>query len=106
MSCICEVPDSPGRIVRTSAVGSTWEALIPNARSSCGVATYSGPDQLRPDAACWGMALVESSSMTSWDPSAPAMLCAPAAMDRSWLPVVALPDPAPGPPGPYWSLGV
>ena len=40
-------------------------ALIPKACSNCGVATYNGPDQLRPDAACWSVALVVSSWTTS-----------------------------------------
>ncbi len=59
MSCIAASDDRPGRIVRTSAVELTCEALIPKARRSWGVATNTGPDQLRPEAACWSVALVE-----------------------------------------------
>ena len=39
MSCILVRPDSPGRMLRMSARGLTWEAVMPKARSSCGVAT-------------------------------------------------------------------
>src|SRR5581483_1558169 len=96
MICILDRPDSPGRIVRMSADGSTWGGLIPNVCSSCGVATYSGPDQERPPAACCGMAVVDSSSMTSWEPSAAAIVRTCAVMARSWLadgPALALPGP-------------
>ena len=78
-------------------MGLTCEGLIPKARSSCGVATYTGPDQLRPDAACWRVALVESSWITSREPSAAARPRACAAIDRSLLPVTAAPEPLPGP---------
>src|SRR5437762_6071199 len=99
-------PASPGRMVKMSAVESIGEGLIPKARRSCGVATYTGPDQLRPDAACWRVALVESSWTMSWEPSAPARPRACAAIDRSPLPVTAPPEPLPGPLGPYGPLGV
>ena len=38
-SCILVMPDSPGRMLRMSALGLICEALMPKARSSCGVAT-------------------------------------------------------------------
>ena len=38
-SCILLRPDSPGRMLRMSALGLTCDALMPKARSSCGVAT-------------------------------------------------------------------
>ena len=38
-SCISRVADRPGRMVRTSASGLTCAGVIPNAFSSCGVAT-------------------------------------------------------------------
>ena len=94
-----DMPASPGRMVRMSAVGPTCEGLIPKARRSCGVATNTGPDQLRPDAACWRVALVESSWTMSWEPSAAARPRALAAIDRGSLPVTAVPEPLPGP---FW----
>src|SRR6266567_2145003 len=101
MSCILDRPDSPGRMVRMSAAGSISDVLIPKARRSDGVATYIGPDQLRPRAACWREALVVSSWIMSWEPSAAAMLCALVAMDCSLLPVTGpLDPPLPGPPCP------
>src|ERR1035438_9359380 len=72
------MPDSPGRAVRMSASGLTSDALIPKAARSWGVATYTGPDQERPAAACWSEALVESSSVTVLEPRALAMLRATA----------------------------
>ena len=60
-------------MVRMSAPGLTSDALIPKARSSWGVATYTGPDQDRPAAACCNVALVWSSSVTSWEPRDEAM---------------------------------
>src|SRR6266404_3665164 len=94
-------PDSPGRMLRTSALGLTSDALIPKAARSCGVATYTGPDQERPAAACCSDALVWSSSMTVFEPRALAMFWATA----TWAcGVPAVPDIPPGPP---WSpLGV
>src|SRR5215472_13576959 len=102
-SCIFEMPDSPGRMVRMSAVGLYWLAVIPKACSSCGVATYSGPDQLRPLSAWIRLALVVSSSTTSREPRSAAMACALADCDRSWLGVTG----GTGPPGPplCWPLG-
>src|ERR1700733_14865839 len=99
------MPDSPGRADRMSAVGLTWEALIPKAASSCGVATYTGPDHWRPGAACCSPALVDSSAMTSCEPSAAPMLAAVAACACA-LPPAAGPPPPPllGPAGP--ALGV
>ena len=38
-SCICCIVDRPGRMVRKSASGLTCAGEIPNAFSSCGVAT-------------------------------------------------------------------
>ena len=38
-SCMWEMPDSPGRMVRMSASGLTSDALMPKAASSWGVAT-------------------------------------------------------------------
>src|SRR5580692_8798321 len=97
-------PDSPGRMLRTSALGLTSEALIPKARRSCGVATYTGPDHDRPAAACCNEALVWSSSMTVFEPRALAMFWATAAWACGVLAVPDGPDP-PGPlPGPL--LGV
>src|ERR1700685_1125795 len=74
-----ETPRTPGRAVRTSASGLMSDALIPKAARSWGVATNTGPDQLRPAAACWSEALVWSSSMTVLEPRALAMLAATAA---------------------------
>src|SRR5271165_6272876 len=91
-----EMPDSPGRAVRMSASGLTSDALIPKACRSWGVATYTGPDQDRPAAACWSEALVWSSSMTVFEPSALAMFWATAAWACG---VLAVPDVL-GPPGP------
>src|ERR1700733_6335254 len=94
------MPDSPGRADRMSAVGSSWEALIPKAASSCGVATYTGPDHERPGAACWRLALGFSSAMAWWLPSAAAMLFAVAV----WTAMLGAPEPgwSPGPkPGPW-----
>ncbi len=34
-----DTPERPGRAVRRSESGSTWDGLIPKARRSCGVAT-------------------------------------------------------------------
>ena len=87
---------------RMSASGLTWEALIPKAASSCGVATYTGPDHWRPGAACCSEALVDSSAMTSCEPSAAPMLAAVAASALRPPPVTVVPGrrPLPGPPGP------
>ncbi len=93
-----EMPDSPGRMVRMSAVGLTWLALIPNACSNCGVATYSGPFQLRPLAAWLSPASVVSSSTTSREPRSVAMACTLADSDCSWAEVTLL--------GPFGLLGV
>src|ERR1700683_4204502 len=45
-SCMCCVVDRPGRMVRKSAPGLTCVGVIPNALSSCGVAT-EGVDRKR-----------------------------------------------------------
>src|SRR5271169_246974 len=101
-----ERPDSPGRMVRTSAPGLTSDALIPKACRSCGVATYTGPDQDRPAAAWLRLAPAWSSSMTVLEPRALAMFWATAAWACG---VLAVPDglpppgPLPAPPGPPWS---
>src|ERR1035437_1929151 len=91
-----ERPDSPGRMVRMSAAGPTCEALIPKARRSCEVATYTGPDQERPAAACCSEALVELSAMMSREPRPAAMPRAAAAIGRSLLPVTPPPYSGPG----------
>src|SRR3984957_9949925 len=100
-SCMPETPDSPGRAVRTSALGLT--SLIPKACSSWGVATYTGPDQDRPGPGWSRWALVWSSSMTVFEPRALAMFWATAAWACGVLAVWVLdaPGPLPGPlPGP------
>src|SRR5580700_11343622 len=74
-----DTPDSPGRMVRMSALGLTSDALIPKAARSCGVATYTGPDQERPGAACCSEALLCSSSIRVFEPRALAMFWATAA---------------------------
>src|SRR5215475_2469582 len=93
-------PDSPGRAVRMSAPGLTSDALIPKARRSCGVPTYTGPDQDRPAAACWSEAPASSSAMTVCEPRPLAMSWAAAAWACG---VLAVPDglDPPGPPGVY-----
>src|SRR5215831_8398666 len=97
------MPDSPGRAVRMSAVGLYWLAVIPKACSSCGVATYSGPDQLRPLSAWIRLALVVSSSTTSREPRSAVMACALADSNRIEAGAVL----GAGPPGPPpWPLGV
>src|SRR6266581_1435056 len=101
-SCMLARPDSPGRIVRMSAVGLTWLALIPKACSNCGVATYNGPFQLRPLAAWLSPASVVSSSTTSREPRSVAMACALADSDRNW-PGVTVTGPWGPPP---WPLAV
>src|ERR1039457_1673343 len=93
------MPDSPGRAVRKSASGLTSEALIPNACRSWGVATWIGPDQERPAAACCSEAPAWSSSMTVLEPRALAMLRATDAWDCGVLVVAAL-----GPLGPLGPL--
>src|SRR5271165_2004121 len=104
-----EMPDSPGRAVRMSASGLTSDALIPKACRSWGVATYTGPDQERPAAACCREALAWSSSMMLVEPRALAMFWATAAWACG---VLAVPDgllppgPPPGPPPPGPPLGV
>ena len=65
--------DRPGRMVRMSASGLTCAAVMPYARSSCGVATYTGPSQLRPGAARCSAESVVSSRTMSRDPSEAAM---------------------------------
>src|SRR5947207_6226774 len=97
-----ERPDSPRRMVRMSAAGLTPDALIPKACRSCGVATYTGPDQERPAAACCSEAPAWSSSMTVLEPRPLAMFRATAAWACG---VLAVPDgldgldpPLPGPP--------
>src|SRR5271166_1353853 len=99
------MPDRPGRAVRKSASGLTSDALIPKARRSWGVATYTGPDQERPAAACCSEAPAWSSSMTVLEPRALAMFCAVAAWACGVLtvpdeldPPGPLPGPPPGPP--------
>ena len=88
-------------MVRMSASGLTSDALIPKAASSWGVATYTGPDQERPAAACCSEAPAWSSSMTVFEPRALAMFWATAAWACG---VLAVPDgldppgPLPGPP--------
>src|SRR5216683_1615391 len=82
-------PDRPGRAVRMSALGLMSEALIPKACRSCGVATYTGPLQERPAAACWRPASGRSSSVTPCEPRAEAMPWAVAAW--AWG-VLAVPD--------------
>src|SRR5580693_6321339 len=102
-------PDRPGRMLRTSASGLISDASIPNAARSWGVATYTGPDQDRPAAACCSEALVWSSAMTVVEPRALAMVWATAACACG---VLAVPDvlpppgPLPGPPPPGPPLGV
>src|SRR5580658_2288647 len=98
------MPASPGRMLRMSAVGETWLGLIPNARSSCGVATYTGPLQLRPDAACWRLALVDSSWITWPEPSAAAMACA-SAVSACVVPPPGILPPGPAGEGPFGELG-
>src|SRR5689334_2446407 len=96
-----ERPESPGRMVRMSAVGLYWELVIPKACSNCGVATYSGPDQLRPPPLWLRLASVESSSTTSREPRAVAMAYALAESGRISPAVAAFPGmagPEPGPP--------
>ena len=39
MNCSCDSVARPGRMVRKSASGLTWDWLMPNRLSSCGVAT-------------------------------------------------------------------
>src|ERR1700722_18780830 len=112
-SCMPETPDSPGRAVRTSASGLTSAALIPNACSSWGVATYTGPDQDRPGPGWSRWPLLWSSSMTVLEPRALAMFWATAAWACGVLAVPgALPlgplgplGPLPGPPPPGPPLG-
>ena len=97
------MPDSPGRMVRMSASGLMPDALIPKAARSWGVATYTGPDQERPAAACCSEALVWSSSMTAPEPRPLAMLWATAAWACGVLAVPEVlcpPVPGPPPPGP------
>src|ERR1700684_626556 len=100
------MPDSPGRMVRMSAVGSTWDALIPKARRRDGAATYTCPENWRPAAACWSVTLVESSGMTSWEPRAEAMPRAVAAWDCGVLVVAGALGPLGPLPGPLPLLGV
>src|ERR1051326_7524635 len=89
-------------MVRMSAVGLTWLGLIPNACSTCGVPTYSGPDQLRPPPLWLRLASVESSSTTSREPRSVAMACALADIDSNWA-GLTLAGPLGPPP---WPLGV
>src|SRR5579859_2073680 len=107
MSCMSDRPDSPGRALRMSAPGLT--SVIPKAFRSWGVATYTGPDQDRPAAACCSEALVWSSSMTVPEPRALAMFRATAACACGVLFVWVLdpPGPLPGPwswPGPLLAV--
>src|SRR6516162_11261240 len=94
-------------MVRMLAPGLTSDAVIPNACRSCGVATYTGPDQDRPAAAWVRLAPAWSSSMTVLEPRALAMFCATAAWACGVLaapdgldPPGPLPEPLPGPPPP------
>ena len=74
----------PGRMVRMSAFGLTCAAGMPYVRNSCGVATYTGPSQLRPDAARCSAESVVSSRSTSREPSEAAMPRASDAIAASW----------------------
>ncbi len=87
-------PDRPGRMVRKSASGLTCAAVMPYARSSCAVATYTAPFQFRPDVTRWSEESVVSSWTMSPDPSEAAMPRASAAIAASWAPVKV-----PHPPG-------
>ncbi len=70
-------------MVRMSASGLTCAAVMPYARSSCGVATYTVPYQFRPDAARCSEESVVSSWTMSPEPSEAAMTRASAAIAAS-----------------------
>ncbi len=88
-------------MVGMSAFGLTWDARIPKAARSCGVATSIRPDHDRPDAACTRLPLVDSSSRRRRPDFSPdAMPCAVAdqdcglpAPDPAWSPGTEAEDP-------------
>src|SRR5277367_617350 len=87
MSCIRLIVDSPGRIVRMSASGLISDCLMPNALSSCGVATKIWPDQERPFAAWFRLALLVSSGTRLVVPSPAAMSFATVGAAAIWAAV-------------------
>src|ERR1700722_4005339 len=87
-----------------SASGLTCDCLMPNALSSCGVATKIGPDQERPFAAWFRFTLVFSSAITVVVPSSAAMSFATFGAAAIWAAVGLLSGVAERPsllPGPY-----